>query len=734
MTNEITAAALADEFIQYTGRSLFLTGKAGTGKTTFLKKIKDHLNKKMIIAAPTGVAAINAGGVTLHSLFQLPFKPFIPTDRTSNESNLNCVYRDELIESIHFSKEKISLLTALELLVIDEISMVRADVLDAIDIILKHVRGEQNKPFGGVQILFIGDLLQLSPIAKNDDWQILNQFYASPFFFCSKVIAPTPLIVIELKHIYRQSDPRFISLLNNIRNNEINNDDILVLQKCYHPSLATTIPDGYITLTTHNHQAETINLQKLDELPGENHLSEAVISGNFDQKIFPVDKTITLKVGTQVMLIKNDKPDLRRFYNGKIGTISKIVGDDIWIGFLGENEFLLEKESWKNVEYRYDINEGKIKEEVIGEFKQFPIRLAWAITIHKSQGLTFERAIVDIGDSFAAGQVYVALSRVKSLEGLLLRSEINMSSITSNQEVIHFLNTATKSDLFLDALLKKEKANFLLEKIVAFFKLNPILQILAKHQSNHDKWKLDKTSSALKWEEEFSLLLNSYQETVLTFIRHLEILFILPDNYMQFQSRIKDAVIYFHGEIEKNILPFFYENVRKAKVGKYPKAYLTSLELFDKNLKDKITDLNNATNISNALTDMEGKFILEKINELCSATNKGESEKSQAANKTSSVNLAIVSLYKSGKTISEIANKRKLANNTVETHLLSAVQTGNLSIYELMPLEKIYTIANELNGNSLNINIVKSNLGEQYSFFHIRSVLNHLTYLKESGQ
>lgn len=731
MENDITATLLAEEFIRYTNCSVFLTGKAGTGKTTFLKKLKANTKKEIIIAAPTGVAAINAGGITLHSLFQLPFKLFIPINRNEIETNLNYIYQDELIEGIHFSKEKLNLLTAIELLVIDEISMVRADVLDAINIILRHVRGIQDKPFGGVQVLFIGDLLQLPPIAKTAEKEILGRFYPSLFFFGSKVMAQNPPVTIELKHIYRQSDPRFIGLLNNIRNNTITKEDVAVLEKCYDESLASSIPDGYITLTTHIDQSETINQQKLDALPGDTYSLESFIGGSFNEKDLPVDKTISIKPGSQVMVLKNDKPDLQRFYNGKIGTVSKVLADDVWVTFPGENEFRLEKETWKNIEYRFDPTEAKIKEEVIGEFKQYPIRLAWSITIHKSQGLTFEKAIVDIGKSFAAGQVYVALSRVKSLDGLLLRSRINTSSLAMNPEVYDFLSFSFKSEEALTDLLVREKNKNLFDIITDLFSWAKILLFFTFHRNNLIKWKLDNNYKELKWEEEILATLTLQQDTALKFKKHLEKLYLdTPDNYGSFIVRIKDAVHYFISELKNKILPFVTAGLKNAKTHKYPKAYLNSLELLETKLISKITDLNNARIVAGWLAENPKEIIFEKIIELLKrspdSTGIGQISLSKKA-VPKSRQTAI--LFKAGKSIQEISKLRKLAVNTIETHLIDSIQTADLSISDILNDEKINRISTCLADSKYNINAVKSFLGSEYSFFEIRLVVKHLETL-----
>lgn len=420
---------LAMDFVQHTDCNIFLTGKAGTGKTTFLHNLQKNTAKRMIITAPTGVAAITAGGVTLHSFFQLAFGPFIPGSETT-EQNRQRMFR--------FSKEKKQIIKSLDLLVIDEISMVRADLLDAVDAVLRrHRRNDQ--PFGGVQLLMIGDLHQLSPVAKNEEWQLLQQYYESVYFFSSNAISKTELHTIELKHIYRQSDVNFIKLLNRVRDNQLDNSTLEQLNKRY---IKDFIPDenqGYITLTTHNRNADSINRNKLQALKGKEHSFKAEISGDFPEHIYPTPGFLALKEGAQVMFVRNDVSPEKLYYNGKIGKINKIAGKKIIVTCPGESESIeVEPITWENVKYSINEDNKEIQEEIIGEFEQYPLKLAWAITIHKSQGLTFDKAVIDANAAFAHGQVYVALSRCKTFEGMVLSSPISPRGIETDEAVMHF--------------------------------------------------------------------------------------------------------------------------------------------------------------------------------------------------------------------------------------------------------------------------------------------------------
>ncbi len=390
---------LAVQFVNQTARPVFLTGRAGTGKTTFLKFIRENSFKKMAVVAPTGVAAINAGGTTIHSFFQLPFGPFIPTPQFGwNPEAPGYTDPNSLFRNIRFNASKRELLQELELLIIDEISMVRADMLDAVDAVLRHFRQQPLVPFGGLQVLYIGDLFQLPPVVSKEEWNLLQQHYASPFFFDAQVIRQAPPVYLELNKIYRQNEAEFIRILNNIRNNRMEPEDLERLHDYYQPEFMAPSNDHYITLTSHNAKADNINREELGKLRGHQHTFEATVTGEFNDKAFPAEKMLTLKDGAQVMLIKNDKGEARRYYNGKIGVIKKITEEKILISFPDDpDDLTLEKETWKNIRYNYNKEKDKIVEEELGTFSQYPIRLAWAITIHKSQGLTFEKAVIDAG-------------------------------------------------------------------------------------------------------------------------------------------------------------------------------------------------------------------------------------------------------------------------------------------------------------------------------------------------
>lgn len=423
---------LAWDFVEKTGVNIFLTGKAGTGKTTFLKRLREKSPKRMIVVAPTGVAAINAEGVTIHSFFQLPLSPYLPDSRNSADK-----YR--------FGKEKKNIIKSLDLLVIDEISMVRADLLDAIDSVLRRYK-DRSKPFGGVQLLMIGDLQQLSPVVKDGEWDLLSKYYNSPYFFDSHALKNSEYITIELKTVYRQTDTAFINVLNSIRENRIDSNILNLLNSRFTPDYENSADKGYIKLTTHNFQAQEYNNSKLGTLPSKEFTYEAEVSGNFPQTSFPADAELKLKKGAQVMFIKNDFSDKHSFFNGKIGKVVNLDENSIEVQCAGEETIIkVSKMEWENMKYTIDDETKEIKEEVEGVFTQFPLKPAWAITIHKSQGLTFDNVIIDTDRAFAHGQVYVALSRCRSLEGIILTHPISPDSIISDNTIESFTRSCDGS-------------------------------------------------------------------------------------------------------------------------------------------------------------------------------------------------------------------------------------------------------------------------------------------------
>ena len=478
---------LAFRFVTETSENIFLTGKAGTGKTTFLKYLKENCSKNIVVAAPTGVAAINAGGVTLHSLFQLPFHPFLPTRNN----------KEELLSKLKFNKQRQQLLRKMELLVIDEISMVRCDIMDAIDTILKSVRRKHNIPFGGVQLLCIGDLYQLPPVAQRHEWNILQEFYPSPFFFDSNIIKEQMPLLIELNKIYRQKEDSFVALLNKVRNNNMNPGDFEDLHFRYNPSFRPSSEEKYISLTSHNNQADQINSRELQKLVTPSHIYEAIIEDDFPENNYPAEGSLVLKTGAQVMFLKNDV--MKRYFNGKIGVVKSLDDEEIIVECDGIN-ISVSPETWENSRYIVNGKDGKLEQETLGTFTQFPLRLAWAITIHKSQGLTFEKVMIDAGAAFSSGQVYVALSRCTSLNGIVLLSKIPSAAIYCNDNIIKGQQALTHKGSLAERFAGARQI-FTRQLIEEIFSFNEVATIIdAVHfQITENRNKLNK--EAVEWIE-----------------------------------------------------------------------------------------------------------------------------------------------------------------------------------------------------------------------------------------
>lgn len=432
-----TELDLAWQFVERTGVNVFLTGKAGTGKTTFLRRLKERSPKRMVVVAPTGVAAINAGGVTIHSFFQFPLAPYIPGGSFNAKD-----------EKYRFSKEKKNIIRTLDLLVIDEISMVRADLLDQIDAVLR-LHKDRHRPFGGVQLLMIGDLSQLAPVVKDDEWTLLREYYRTPYFFGSHALQQTQHVTIELQHVYRQTDHAFINILNEVRENRLTPASLALLNSRVMPTGKIgsaeaelgELENPYIRLTTHNVTANRYNEERMNALRSIRFSFKAKVVGTFPESSYPAEETLVLKEGCQVMFLKNDSQG-SRYYNGKLGVVSSVDASKICVRGIEDNVIVeVEPEVWTNARYVIDKETKEIREEIEGEFRQYPLRLAWAITVHKSQGLTFDHAVLDVNAAFAAGQVYVALSRCRSLEGLVLTAPLNIASVRTDVAVTDYMNT-----------------------------------------------------------------------------------------------------------------------------------------------------------------------------------------------------------------------------------------------------------------------------------------------------
>jgi len=738
---------LAASFVRQTNRHVFLTGKAGTGKTTFLKYIQQHCGKKMAVVAPTGVAAINAGGVTIHSFFQLPLGTFIFNYRPDwGESESQIFNKNQLLGKLRLQQDKRILLKELELLVIDEVSMVRADVLDAIDTVLRSVRRCQHLPFGGVQVLFIGDLFQLPPVVRQQEQFLLNQVYKSPFFFDAMVIGDCDLVYVELKKIYRQHDDVFINILNNIRNCNVQQEDMELLHRHYKPNFNSSPSDELITLTSHNYQADTINKQELEKLSSKTFLIEAEIEKDFPENAYPAEKTLRLKEGAQIMFIRNDKNEIRRYYNGKIGTVERISqdGKEIFVRFKDEPELLtLEKETWKNIRYKYNPEDDDINEETLGTFTQYPIRLAWAVTIHKSQGLTFDKAIVDAGRSFAPGQVYVALSRLRSLEGLILRSRIGYDAIKTDARVLDFSKNEMNDGLLEQLLLQSQK-KFLVDSLLQVFNMEKVDDYINTHIQNTRFNALPEGTEAEQFINQLASTIFSLQETAQKFQTQLQRH--LQQNYeevQQFHDRVKAAATWFDKNINELLIQPLQEHLSRMRVKQRTKQYVKATTALLHTIKYQNARIKQAAVVTEAWANhadwqqlMDGITIMNapKIPADDSLAIKGD-DITSTSTKGMTKHISF-EMFQEGKSIETIAAERGLTMGTIVGHLLDWVEKGEIDIHVFVKEEKLPVILEVIQQNiEATSSQIKSLLGEDYSYPEIKATLSYWRFLvsKKTG-
>ncbi|RYZ00406.1 MAG: helicase [Chitinophagaceae bacterium] len=729
-----TLFQLALDLVNSTTQHLFLTGKAGTGKTTFLRYVKEHTRKNTVVVAPTGVAAINAGGVTMHSFFQLPFGTFVPGSfhRSGQSASVEVTDRHSLFKNIRFGADKRKLLEELELLIIDEVSMMRCDMLDAIDTILRHFRKMPYVPFGGVQVLFIGDLFQLPPVVQNEEWTILQQYYESPFFFSAKALAEAPPLYIELKKIYRQNEQVFIDILNRIRNNATTGQDLNVLNARFRADFVPPAGEHYITITTHNKKADTINRAELDKLPGKVHTFRAELKGDFSEKALPTDTELQLKEGAQVMFIKNDSTAERRFYNGRLATIKWIVNDEIMVSFPdGSDDLKLEKETWKNIKYTYNKENDDIDEEELGSFTQYPVRLAWAITVHKSQGLTFNRAIIDAGASFAPGQVYVALSRCTDMEGMVLRSRIFSNAIATDSRVIAFARQECDEDVLRERL-ESEKYKCWSIDLLKLFDWSRIVFELFEWCRVVPEKKLPDVESTLKLAQDLVARAKEGADTARKFQGQLSR---LTDDAQKsgdtgaLADRMGKAVGYFAQILGQEILLPVQDHLKELAYNTRVKKYKEDIIKLEGFLWQQLQRLLTASWGEVKFFDDFASY--QRYNPAEQSMHKKEAAKKPKTEKGASLQVTL-ELFESGKSIEEIATVRNLAISTVESHLAQFVREGRLQINDVVApskVEHILKVMDEVGTESLGA--IKGRLGDEYSFGEIRAVLNHRLFAQK---
>jgi tRNA A37 threonylcarbamoyladenosine biosynthesis protein TsaE len=756
-SNTIFQKAVA--FVNQTNKHLFLTGKAGTGKTTFLKYIKENTFKKIAVVAPTGVAAINAGGVTIHSFFQLPLGPFIPSQRNywgSYEGEMN--NPATLIKNLRLTTAKRDVIRELDVLIIDEVSMVRADLLDAVDTVMRHVRRQLFVPFGGVQMIYIGDLFQLPPVVRNEEWELLKEYYPSAFFFDAVAIKQAYPLYIELKKIYRQKDDSFIHILNNIRNNCCTADDLEFLHQFYKPGYSPDKEENFITLTSHNGKADTINQNELQKLASPQHTYEATIKGEFTERMYPAEKALYLKEGAQIMFIKNDKGEVRRYYNGKIGTISKLEKDKILVTFANEpGELELEREIWKNIRYKYSQDKDHVDEEELGTFTQYPIRLAWAITIHKSQGLTFEKAIIDAGQSFAPGQVYVSLSRLTGLSGLVLYSRILPHTISTDQRVVDFVQNEIGEER-LQQTLEEEQKTFVRHSLMNGFAWEKLVDIVSNHYDAYEGRQIPEKNSCIEWAQQLVGHVKAQHEVSIKFKKLLEHLFTTCeiDKYTQLNMRTAAAAKYFLEEIEQTLLGATNDHLKIVKTRPKSKKYVKELEQLLTAFKRKKHQVQQALQLGEALHKTSNiNEVLQLLKDhqkpitVSTAGNEDNNGKKSKPEKGESGRLSL-HLFKQGKSIADIAQERNFAQSTIEGHLASFIVTGEVDVLDLVEparLETMLPVISKLNAvdeeaasSALpsptnkpkipNYTTIRENLPADFTYGEIRAALNYIEWEK----
>lgn len=708
-----------EEFVNETNTSVFLTGKAGTGKTTLLQHIVSTTSKETMVVAPTGVAAIHARGATIHSTFGLPLKGFIPTNDPVDHNIVN--NPRSLGRHLRYRSEKRKLLTELELLIIDEISMVRADLLDAVDYALRYVR-RNSQPFGGVQILAIGDLFQLSPVVQQEEWYALSPYYSKPYFFESQAWKKLQAVTIELVKVYRQKNENFLSILNRIRIGDTTPEDIDQLNERRVTASNKQDSSDVIVLTTHNATADRINSHRLNKLKSEQFTYSASIKGEFSTSSYPVEPSITLAVGAQVMFVRNDSEE-GRYFNGKIGEVVELDARNVVVQCGDEDSISVEPIEWENFRYKVD-EDMEIQQEKIGSFKQYPLRLAWAITVHKSQGLTFDRISLDLSRSFAPGQVYVALSRCRTLEGLYLHSPISMHNIMVDKTIIDYYNIAMqKTDL--DTALQMGRRQHLFQRLWRVFEFQQLeypLQVWLKKVAEKDLDTVHKIIPvqlsneirecryvAQKFKQELENILHKYFAT-------------REDQALR--VRMHKAIQYFANRLFKNVMdPItdYYDEIAYIKgVKRLQTETYEILEVFWAFI-EKMTriEFKNTKLYQGDLIQRPQKFI-KSIG------------KSPQKSKISTFDITF-ELYQQGKTIKEIAEVRRLKEGTIFSHFLRLYSDGKIDINLLMEKERLAEIIRHFDGDvedSTSLSELKSRIPFNTTFQEIRAAKAY--YLKEN--
>lgn len=726
------------QFINSTGQHIFLTGKAGTGKTTFLKSLQLRTHKQFAIVAPTGIAALNAGGVTIHSQFLLPFGMFIP-DRTFAQPPEGANWYTETVLSKRHPLNNVrrQVLRSIDLLIIDEVSMLRADLLDAIDYRLRAARGNFRQGFGGVQLLLIGDLYQLPPVVKREEETRMRQYYKSAWFFESHALQRDGFVYIELDKIFRQSDQEFIALLNNLRVNTATQEDLTALNKYYYPEEEIRNMREVITLTTHNNKADELNAKALRELDGPSHFFDAKVDDDFPESMYPVLPRIELKEGAQIMFTRNDSEG-NAYYNGKLATVTTISGSAITVQMSGSGSlYTLKKSVWENKKYTIHETTKDLEEEVVGAFEQYPIKLAWAITIHKSQGLTFDKAIIDVGQAFADGQVYVALSRLRSIEGLILRTKIERSVVSADRQVVSFDQQHNKPDTLLGEM-KSRQREFLGALVNRTFDFEALVKELSQFsKSTSGEGELTEISmkpvlvqikTALEGEGNnlwrFRNQLNGFLET---------------GNHDDFLMRLEKGSSYY-----KNLLwdqvKLLARHIAEMRSEKRVKGYLSDLAEIDQFISKKLEEVDKIFHLGESIVLEKADFnfqeikmnradvrtaLMKELEDIAPAPKKSKRKKKKEG-EPSTYEISIA-MAERGMTVEEIAKERELVRGTIEGHLAKGIDDGRINIFKFMQehdVEKITAALKEMREGFISSELF-NRLKGAYTYGQLRAVMNH---------
>ncbi|WP_432672356.1 helix-turn-helix domain-containing protein [Flavobacterium sp. SM2513] len=749
MDNVSTTADYVLKFVNQTNRSVFLTGKAGTGKTTLLKKILETTHKNVVVVAPTGIAALNAGGVTIHSMFQLPFGGFIPDSIYQNDFSNNLKFETKKTLGRHFrmSGVKKAVIQNMELLIIDEVSMLRPDVLDAMDFMMQSVR-KKKVSFGGIQVLFIGDLLQLPPVIKDDEWNVLRNYYNGKFFFHSHVVQQNPPLYLELSKIFRQDDDIFIDLLESLRNNTISEKQRDELNKYVQLDFDTKKNEGYIMLTTHNHKVDVINKEALSDLVGSEVILRADVVDDFPDKIYPIESDLKLKKGAQVMFVKNDSSAEKNFFNGKMGIVKSVSKNEVLVEFPEEKKVIeVERFEWKNIRYSVNETSKEIEEEVLGTFTQFPLKLAWAITVHKSQGLTFDKAAIDVSQVFMPGQAYVALSRLRSLKGLILLSPLTLNGFSNDKDVMQYAENKC-SDEKLAHELQLDTQNFLYKSLITTFEWENLLQEWRNHLYSYKNDESRSTQSLhAVWAKKQYDALDKIVPHSQKFISQLHFIFNQPKVDLDFlQERFTAAYNYFMPVLDQMVydLLFKMEEVIRLKKAKGFYTELTELEniqvktvlglmkaqkLIVVVLSGQLINKDNLTSyeiktykgtilqaVKEDFKQQRGTLVEEQIDENRYSSTKKEKNilKKNTFEETHE-------MWLEHSSIEAIAIARKLTKQTIAGHIAKLIEAGKIDIKDVLPsllLEKLEKAFYGYKEESLNP--LKEKHGTEYSWDELK--------------